>query len=38
MSLVYAKKLEPQIWKTDFGAQKIDVSILTTFEIVIAGF
>lgn len=38
MSLIYAKKLEFQIWKTDIGIQKINGSTLSIFEIVIADF
>ena len=38
MSLVYTKRLGFKIWKTNVGAQKIDSSVLETFEMVIADF
>ncbi len=38
MTLAYAVKLGLAIRKTNVGAQKIDGSILVTYEMVIAGF
>ena len=38
MTPAYAKQLGLQIWRTDVGAQKIDVSLLKTFGMVIIGF
>ena len=38
MTLIYIKKLGPQIQKTEIEAQKNDTSSLDIFEIVIAGF
>ena len=38
MTLAYAKQLDLQVQKTDVRAQKIDGSLLRTFEMVIAGF
>ena len=38
MTLAYASKLGLKVWTTNIGNQKIDSSLLRTFEIVIAGF
>ena len=38
ITLAYASKLSSKVWKTDVRAQKIDSSLLKTFEMVIAGF
>ena len=38
MSFAYAKRLGLKIWKTNFGAQKIDGSTLETFRMVITNF
>ena len=38
MTLAYAKQLGLQVRKTDVGAQKIDGSLLWTFEMDILGF
>ena len=38
MSPAYAKRLDLKTWKTNVGAQKIDVYALETFGIVIANF
>ena len=38
MTLAYAKQLGLQVQTTDVWAQKIDNSLLRTFEMVIAGF
>ena len=38
MSPTFAKRSSLKTWKTSVGAQKIDGSVLETFEIVIADF
>ena len=38
MTPAYAKELGLQVRKTDVGSQKIDGSLLQTFEIIIVGF
>ena len=38
MAPTYAKKLGLRVRKTDVGAQKIDGSILETYDMIIAGF
>ena len=38
MTLAYSQQLGLQVQRTDIGAQKIDDSLLRTFEMVIASF
>ena len=38
IALAYAKKLDLWLRKTNVGAQKIDKSIMETYDMVIAGF